>query len=35
MVSVVRGVGPFTYNYVKVLSPTIREKKTKNVDYMS
>ena len=34
MVPVVRGVRPFTYNYVKVLSPTIR-KKTKNVDYMS
>ena len=34
MVPVVRDVRPFTYNYDKVQSPTIREK-TKNVDYMS
>ena len=35
MVPVVRGVRPFTYNYVKILSPIIMEKKPKNVDYMS
>ena len=34
MVPVVRGVRSFTYDYVKFLSPTIREI-TKNVDYMS